>query len=459
MLQQDAGRAAVPGAGDEDRHRRRRLHARGGRPAAPRHGDLQARRHHRHLPAQDDRRHVANGYARDFAERCFQQIEGFGEYGFPESHAASFALLVYASAWLKCRYPDVFAAALLNASRWASTRRRRSCATRASTASRCARPTSIIRSGIRPWSRGRARRTACTTCIATMRDDVRATHALRLGLREIKGLKEEDAQADRGAARRRLRFRARSLAAHRLDARACWNGWPMPMRSVRSGLTRREALWAAKALGRVGDRDDDLPLFAANSEAALTRLVSREPDVALPPMPLGEEVINDYRFLRLSLRAHPAQFLREDLNIASCPAQRGAARHRQQHARAHLRPRHLPAAAGLGQRRGVHDHRGRERGRQRDRLAAHLRARAAGGAGRALRAGDRPRAGGSGRHPRGRRAARGSHAPGWRGSPTTAARSTARISKFWRAATRCAGRSRISARRARSAAARADFCN
>ena len=58
---------------------------------------------------------LANGYARDFAERCFQQIEGFGEYGFPESHAASFALLVYASAWLKCHYPDVFAAALLNA--------------------------------------------------------------------------------------------------------------------------------------------------------------------------------------------------------------------------------------------------------------------------------------------------------------------------------------------------------
>src|SRR5262249_52052902 len=57
---------------------------------------------------------VERGYARDFAERCFRQIEGFGEYGFPESHAASFALLVYVSAWMKCRYPDVFAAALLN---------------------------------------------------------------------------------------------------------------------------------------------------------------------------------------------------------------------------------------------------------------------------------------------------------------------------------------------------------
>ncbi len=79
------------------------------------------------------------------------------------------------------------------------------------------------------------------------------------------------------------------------------------------GLTRREALWAAKALGRVGDRDDDLPLFVGNADASPARIVSREPDVALPPMPLGEEVVNDYRFLRLSLRAHPAQFLRADL--------------------------------------------------------------------------------------------------------------------------------------------------
>jgi error-prone DNA polymerase len=79
------------------------------------------------------------------------------------------------------------------------------------------------------------------------------------------------------------------------------------------GLTRREALWAAKALGRVGDRDDDLPLFAGDAGTAPACIVSREPDVHLPPMPLGEEVVNDYRFLRLSLRAHPAQFLRGDL--------------------------------------------------------------------------------------------------------------------------------------------------
>ena len=111
---QDAGRAAVPGAGDADRHRRGRLHARRGRPAAPRHGHLPPRRHHPHLPREVHRRHGRQRLQREFAERCFSQIEGFGEYGFPESHAASFALLVYVSSWIKSHYPDAFCAAILN---------------------------------------------------------------------------------------------------------------------------------------------------------------------------------------------------------------------------------------------------------------------------------------------------------------------------------------------------------
>ncbi len=83
---------------------------------APRDGDVPARRHDPDLSRQDGRGHGRpRGYEREFAERCFRQIEGFGEYGFPESHAASFALLVYASCWMKCRYPDVFLAAMLNA--------------------------------------------------------------------------------------------------------------------------------------------------------------------------------------------------------------------------------------------------------------------------------------------------------------------------------------------------------
>jgi len=256
---------------------------------------------------------LANGYDRDFAERCFQQIEGFGEYGFPESHAASFALLVYASAWLKCRYPDAFAAALLNAQPMGFYA-----------------PAQIVRDArehgveVRPPDVNHSHRDSTLEpgqhamqhmheLHHEMRDDVRATHAMRLGLREIKGLSQDDAERivqKRGAAYDSVRdvWLRTGLSPRVLERLADADAF----RSL--GLTRREALWAAKALGRVGNRDDDLPLFAVSGDVSLTRAVAREPDVRLPPMPIGEEVINDYRFLHLSLRAHPAQFLRPDLN-------------------------------------------------------------------------------------------------------------------------------------------------
>jgi error-prone DNA polymerase len=255
---------------------------------------------------------LANGYARDFAERCFHQIEGFGEYGFPESHAASFALLVYASAWLKCRYPDAFAAALLNAqpmgfyapAQIVRDAREHGVEVRAPDVNH-SQWDSTLEPG--PNAAGRLH-----DLHRAMRDDLRASHAMRLGLREIKGLREEDAK---------LVVQRRDVSYD--SVRDVWLRTGLSPRVLERladadafsslGLTRREALWAAKALGRVGDSDDDLPLFTAGSEAAAARIVSREPDVALPPMPLGEEVVNDYRFLRLSLRAHPAQFLRADL--------------------------------------------------------------------------------------------------------------------------------------------------
>jgi len=262
---------------------------------------------------------LANGYEREFAERCFHQIEGFGEYGFPESHAASFALLVYASAWLKCHYPDAFAAALLNAQPMGFYA-----------------PAQIVRDarehGIEvrgpdvnhsDWDStlevGPHAAERLHNLHREMRGDLRTTHAMRLGLREIKGLGEEEAK----------------LIVERRDGsydsiRDVWLRTGLSPRVLERladadafaslGLTRREALWAAKALGRVGDRDDDLPLFINGADDAAAHIVSREPDVRLPPMPLGEEVVNDYRFLRLSLRAHPAQFLRADL------AARGIAR-------------------------------------------------------------------------------------------------------------------------------------
>jgi DNA-directed DNA polymerase III PolC len=314
---------------------------------------------------------LANGYAREFAERCFQQIEGFGEYGFPESHAASFALLVYASAWLKCRYPDAFAAALLNAQPmgfYAPAQIVRDAREHGVEV----RPPDINHSHwdstLEPGPRAAER---LHDLHREMRDDVRAACAIRLGLREIKGLKEDDARliverrirsswpglssqvgftrlvainaAEVGQARLPMpstsflnektedvdaRHRAghdESGASLAYDSvRDVWLRTALSPRVLERladadafgslGLTRREALWAAKALGRVGDRDDDLPLFATDGSAAPARIVSREPDVRLPPMPIGEEVINDYRFLHLSLRAHPAQFLRPDLN-------------------------------------------------------------------------------------------------------------------------------------------------
>jgi error-prone DNA polymerase len=287
---------------------------------------------------------LANGYEHEFAERCFHQIEGFGEYGFPESHAASFALLVYASAWLKCRYPDAFATALLNAQPMGFYA-----------------PAQIVRDAREHGVEVRAPDVNHSDWDSTLeagpcaaehlhvlhreiRDDLRATHAIRLGLREIKGLKEKDAKLI--VARRSMpswpglsRPSTPSFDGQDVDARhkAGHDESQIPYDSVRDvwlrtglsprllerladadafgslGLTRRDALWAAKALGRVGDQDDDLPLFTIDNVAAPPRSVSREPDVALPPMPMGEEVVNDYRFLRLSLRAHPAQFLRADL--------------------------------------------------------------------------------------------------------------------------------------------------
>lgn len=255
---------------------------------------------------------LANNYAKDFAERCFSQIEGFGEYGFPESHAASFALLVYVSAWLKCHYPDVFAAALLNAQPmgfYSSAQivrdvREHGVEVRGPDANHSGWD-STLEPG--PHAAEHLHKLHCD-----MRGDIRTTHAIRLGLREIKGISEEDAKliaAKRGTGYDSVRdvWLRTGLSTRVLERLADADAFHS------LGLTRREALWAAKALGRVGDSDDDLPLFEISTGGA-SSLTAREPDVALPPMPLGEEVVNDYRFLRLSLRAHPSQFLRANLS-------------------------------------------------------------------------------------------------------------------------------------------------
>ena len=265
---------------------------------------------------------LARDYPRDFAERCFSQIEGFGEYGFPESHAASFALLVYASAWMKCRYPDVFAAALLNAQPMGFYA-----------------PAQIVRDlrehgvEVRPvdinhshWDAtlepGPHALERMQVIHREMAEDIRTTHALRLGFRKIKGMSEPDVtlivtERKRPYTSVRDLWLRTGLAPRIIERLADADAFGS------LGLTRRQALWAAKALGRVGGKDDDLPLFrvhaipaspaAGDPPAPAHRSVPSEPDVHLPPMPSGEEVVNDYRFLELSLRAHPASFLRTDL--------------------------------------------------------------------------------------------------------------------------------------------------
>jgi error-prone DNA polymerase len=256
---------------------------------------------------------TANGYKREFAERCFHQIEGFGEYGFPESHAASFALLVYASAWLKCRYPDVFAAALLNAQPmgfYAPAQIVRDAREHGVEVRSVDVNHSEVEATLEPGPRAAERLHAAH---AEMKTDVRATHAVRLGLKEMKGLSDDAAKLIAGRRGRGydslrdvwLRTGLSPRVLERLADADAFNSL---------GLKRRDALWAAKALGRAGDRDD-LPLFAAPRVPGTgERTPFHEPDVALPPMPLGEEVVNDYRHLQLTLRRHPAAFLRADLD-------------------------------------------------------------------------------------------------------------------------------------------------
>ncbi len=268
---------------------------------------------------------AAKGYEREFAERCFRQIEGFGEYGFPESHAASFALLVYASCWMKCRYPDVFLAAMLNSqplgfyapSQLVRDAREHGVEVREVDVNlsdwdatlEAAFPSPAVarrETGVLADAPGREKGLLHRRH-ASMADDIRATHAVRLGLRQIVGAREEE-----------MRKLVEARGTGYDSVRDLWLRGGAPLSTLERladadafrslGLDRREALWAVRALNRVGDQDD-LPLFArARPER------EAEPDARLPPMPLGAHVVEDYRRLSLSLKAHPVAFMRARLD-------------------------------------------------------------------------------------------------------------------------------------------------
>jgi error-prone DNA polymerase len=250
-------------------------------------------------------RMVERGYDREFAQRCFNQIRGFGEYGFPESHAASFAHLVYVSSWLKCHFPAAFGCALLNSQPMGFYA-----------------PAQIVRDArehgvsvlpadvnLSQWDCTLEDIGGETPASDQKRGRGRQDRniALRLGLRQVDGLPE--AVAARLIAEREaggayadvaaLKDRARIGPAHieRLASGDCFGSMQ---------LSRRQALWDARSI--VGGAD--LPLFAA---AAAREEGAETVRTQLPAMPLSEEVVADYQTTRLSLKAHPMAFLRASL--------------------------------------------------------------------------------------------------------------------------------------------------
>jgi error-prone DNA polymerase len=286
---------------------------------------------------------TARGYDREFAEHCFGQIEGFGEYGFPESHAASFALLVYASSWIKCRYPDVFCAAILNSQPMGFYQ-----------------PAQLVRDARAHDVEIRAvdvnfsdwdctlepAAPACGTADSKEPSPPCAgrkegSHAVRLGFRLVHGLNEDELQklvAARGNGFSSIERLAAVAGVSRFTIERLAEA--DAFRSLK--LDRRAALWAARRLDAIGlksavlnlrrhpgttaprpakskrpeadreiaaKKDQSLPLLAPH----LSEELFPEPEVALPAMALSEHVVEDYVATGLSLKDHPVRFFRNRL--------------------------------------------------------------------------------------------------------------------------------------------------
>ncbi|WP_306225513.1 error-prone DNA polymerase [Bosea beijingensis] len=246
-------------------------------------------------------RMVARGYERDFAQRCFEQIKGFGSYGFPESHAASFGKLVYISSFLKKHYPAAFAAALLNSQPmgfYAPAQIVREAEENGGVEPRPADVnSSFLDNSLEAVSESSSYRDR------PHRPSKRDPFALRLGFRQIDGFKDEWGKAIAGE---------REAGGPYRDVEELMRRASLPARAMRLladadafrslGLDRREALWAVRRL----PDDPVLPLF----QAAQARELGSERSMALPVMPLAEHIVADYQTVRLSLKGHPMQLLR-----------------------------------------------------------------------------------------------------------------------------------------------------
>ncbi len=243
---------------------------------------------------------ILRGYPRDFAERTFKQIEGFGSYGFPESHAASFAKIAYASCWMKHHHPDVFCAALLNAQPMGFYA-----------------PAQIVRDAVSHGVEVRPVSINHSHWDCTLEPVAGRYLAVRLGFRQVRGLANIHGAAI---------VAARGPAPYE-SIEEVWRRAGVPRAAIERlaeadafhimAQDRRQGLWKVKGLGEA-----PLPLFAAADERdAKFSPEGLEPAAALRPLSAGREVVEDYRSLQLSLRGHPVSFLRDQLdtmNILRC---------------------------------------------------------------------------------------------------------------------------------------------
>jgi len=225
---------------------------------------------------------LARGYELDYAERIFKMIQGFGEYGFPESHAASFALLVYISAWVKCHHPAAFAAALLNSQPLGFYA-----------------PSQIVQDAKRHGVEVRAVDVTASDWDCTLEHGADGSPAVRLGLRMVKGLSEEGAERIANARRGRAFADMEDFAV-----RAQVNRHDLDCLSEADALKplaghRRLALWAA------------LGMELGRAPLAMTQRKETQPDLLAPAE--GEEIVSDFRRLGLTLRRHPLALLRAQL--------------------------------------------------------------------------------------------------------------------------------------------------
>jgi error-prone DNA polymerase len=277
---------------------------------------------------------VHRGYERAFAERCFEQIKGFGEYGFPESHAASFALLVYASAWIKCRYPDVFCTAILNSqpmgfyqpAQLVRDARAHGVEVLAADVNFSAWDSTLEQAPSSSPASGGGNRAPRDACVAGTPG---GGHAVRLGFRIIGGLAEKELEklvAARGNGFSSIERLAAIAGVSRFTIERLAEA--DAFRSL--GLDRRAALWAARRLDVIGIStarraaaptlpspasgegrgQGPLPLLAPH----LSDELFPEQAVALPAMALSEHVVEDYVATGLSLKEHPVRFFRDRLD-------------------------------------------------------------------------------------------------------------------------------------------------